>query len=41
MSHTDDVSPVVNEDEPPFGDPADEFEAADAPLRPSKHNAHC
>lgn len=33
---TVDVPPVVNGDEPPFGDPADEFETADAPLCPSK-----
>ena len=36
MSHTEDVPPVVNGGEPPFGDPSDEFETADAPLCPSK-----
>ncbi len=36
MPHTEDVPPVVNGGEPPFGSTSDEFETADAPLRPSK-----
>ena len=36
MSRTEDVPSGVDGGEPPFGDPSDEFEMADAPLRPSK-----